>query len=219
MIIRVLSCLYCEQEMESITLKKRFCSDKCRVYYNRENRGYNGGFIYCLKNPLEDNKIFYIGKTVNSLNKRLKEHINENKNKEKNNIIKLILNAKENVIIEQIEFVDDISILNEREKYWIKQFNEKGLCNIQKGKTNPIGVRFDEDILALIQKEQNLSSHQKVLNYLMENYSKSDSNLKEKQKVVNKVKVIKNIKIDKLEMPKGLSLDERISWMEKNKIK
>ena len=219
MIIRVLSCLYCEQEMESITLKKRFCSDKCRVYYNRENRSYNGGFIYCLKNPLEDNKIFYIGKTVNSLNKRLKEHINENNNKEKNNIIKLILNAKENVIIEQIEFVDDISILNEREKYWIKQFNEKGLCNIQKCKTNPIGVRFDEDILALIQKEQNLSSHQKVLNYLMENYSKSDSNLKEKKIVVNKVKIIKNLKIDKLEMPKGLSLDERISWIEKNKIK
>jgi predicted GIY-YIG superfamily endonuclease len=205
--------------MESITLKKRFCSDKCRVYYNRENRSYNGGFIYCLKNPLEDNKIFYIGKTVNSLNKRLKEHINENNNKEKNNIIKLILNAKENVIIEQIEFVDDISILNEREKYWIKQFNEKGLCNIQKCKTNPIGVRFDEDILALIQKEQNLSSHQKVLNYLMENYSKSDSNLKEKKIVVNKVKIIKNLKIDKLEMPKGLSLDERISWIEKNKIK
>jgi hypothetical protein len=86
-------------------------------------------------------------------------------------------------------------------------------------KSKPIGVRFDEDILALIQKEQNLSSPQKVLNYLMENYFKSDSNLKEKQKVVNKVKVIKNIKIDKLEMPKGLSLDERISWMEKNKIK
>jgi hypothetical protein len=35
--------------------------------------------------------------------------------------------------------------------------------------------------------------------------------------VVNKVKIIKNLKIDKLEMPKGLSLDERISWMEKNK--
>jgi hypothetical protein len=47
-------------------------------------------------------------------------------------------------------------------------------------KSKPIGVRFDEDILALIQKEQNLSSHQKVLNYLMENYSKSDSNLKKK---------------------------------------
>lgn len=84
-------------------------------------------------------------------------------------------------------------------------------------KSKPIGVRFDEDILALIQKEQNLSSPQKVLNYLMENYSKSDNNLKEKKIIVNKVKVIKNFKIDKLEMPKGLSLDERISWMEKNK--
>jgi predicted GIY-YIG superfamily endonuclease len=207
--------------MESITLKKRFCSDKCRVYYNRENRSYNGGFIYCLKNPLEDNKIFYIGKTVNSLNKRLKEHINENKNKEKNNIIKLILNAKENVIIEQIEFVDDISILNEREKYWIKQFNEKGLCNIQKGKTNPIGVRFDLDKLNLIQKEQNLKSAQAVLNYLMDNYGKI--------KPVEKVLSIKPTYYSKkalkpeikpqncnVEPPKGLTGIDLTIWKDEN---
>lgn len=174
MIIKVSTCLYCEQEMDSITAKKRFCSDKCRVYYNRENRHYNGGFVYCLKNPLEDHKIFYIGKTTSSLNKRLKEHINENKNKEKNNIIKLILDAKQNVIIEEIEFVDNISILDEREKYWIKEFSEKGLSNksfnAKRGKSNPIGVRFDLEKLELIQKEQNLKSAQAVLNYLMDNY-------------------------------------------------
>ena len=174
MIIKIKSCLYCEQEMETITAKKRFCSDKCRVYYNRENRHYNGGFVYCLKNPLENSKIFYIGKTTSSLNKRLKEHINENKNKEKNAIIKLILDSNQNVIIEEIEFVDNISILDEREKYWIKEFSEKGLCNksfnTKKGKSNPIGVRFDLDKLELIQKEQNLTSAQAVLNYLMDNY-------------------------------------------------
>jgi predicted GIY-YIG superfamily endonuclease len=179
MIIKIKSCLYCEQEMETITVKKRFCSDKCRVYYNRENKYYKGGFVYCLKNPLENNKIFYIGKTTTSLNKRLKDHLNNDGNKEKDDIIKLILNAKENVIIEQVEFVDDILMLDEREKYWIKEFCENGLSNHslnpKKGKSNPIGVRFDLNKMEMIQKEQNLTSAQSVLNYLMDNYGKTET--------------------------------------------
>ena len=89
-------------------------------------------------------------------------------------------------------------------------------------KTKPIGVRFDEEILALIQKEQNLSSPQRVLNYLMESYLKSNS-LAPKQVDNIKLEQVKNVewlespKNDKLEMPKGLSLEERIYWMEKNK--
>jgi len=31
------TCLYCGEKMESETAKKRFCSDKCRVYWKREN--------------------------------------------------------------------------------------------------------------------------------------------------------------------------------------
>lgn len=31
------TCLYCEEKMESITAKKKFCSDKCKVYWHREN--------------------------------------------------------------------------------------------------------------------------------------------------------------------------------------
>lgn len=30
-------CLYCEKEMDAAYRNKRFCSDKCRVYWNREN--------------------------------------------------------------------------------------------------------------------------------------------------------------------------------------
>ena len=37
-------------------------------------------------------------------------------------------------------------------------------------KSKPIGVRFDLDKLDIIQKEQNLTSAQSVLNYLMDNY-------------------------------------------------
>jgi hypothetical protein len=40
-------------------------------------------------------------------------------------------------------------------------------------KSNPIGVRFDLQKLEMIQKEQNLTSVQQVVNYLMDNYGKS----------------------------------------------
>jgi hypothetical protein len=42
-------------------------------------------------------------------------------------------------------------------------------------KSKPIGVRFDLERLELIQKEQNLTSAQSVLNYLMDNYSKTET--------------------------------------------
>ena len=32
------NCLYCGNKMESITAKKMFCSDKCKVYYGREKK-------------------------------------------------------------------------------------------------------------------------------------------------------------------------------------
>ena len=37
-------------------------------------------------------------------------------------------------------------------------------------KSKPIGVRFDLEKLDMIQKEQNLTSVQQVVNYLMDNY-------------------------------------------------
>lgn len=42
-------------------------------------------------------------------------------------------------------------------------------------KTKPIGVRFDEEILELIKKEQKLATPQKVLNFLMSDYCKPKS--------------------------------------------
>ena len=43
-------------------------------------------------------------------------------------------------------------------------------------KSKPIGVRFDLYKLDMIQKEQNLTSVQQVVNYLMDNYFKNDAN-------------------------------------------
>jgi hypothetical protein len=39
-------------------------------------------------------------------------------------------------------------------------------------KSKPIGVRFDLDKLEIIQKDQNLTSVQQVVNYFMDNYGK-----------------------------------------------
>lgn len=41
-------------------------------------------------------------------------------------------------------------------------------------KSKPIGVRFDLCKLEMIQKEQNLTSVQQVLNYLMDNYGSKE---------------------------------------------
>ena len=41
-------------------------------------------------------------------------------------------------------------------------------------KSKPIGVRFDLYKLDMIQKEQNLTSAQSVLNYLMDNYGSKE---------------------------------------------
>jgi hypothetical protein len=43
-------------------------------------------------------------------------------------------------------------------------------------KSKPIGVRFDLDKLDMIQKEQNLTSAQAVVNYLMDNYTPKEPN-------------------------------------------
>ena len=42
-------------------------------------------------------------------------------------------------------------------------------------KSNPIGVRFDLYKLDMIQKEQNLTSVQQVVNYLMDNYGPKET--------------------------------------------
>jgi hypothetical protein len=42
-------------------------------------------------------------------------------------------------------------------------------------KSKPIGVRFDLEKLEIIQKEQNLTSTQAVVNYFMDSYGKTET--------------------------------------------
>lgn len=101
------------------------------------------GFIYSLKDP-RDGKIKYIGQTRFNLNKRYKEHLrNSNYQSTKNhNIYCWINELKSNdllPIIEEIECVE-LSLLNEREKYWILQHNGE-LKNMTVGGD---GIKFIE---------------------------------------------------------------------------
>lgn len=145
-------CLFCNQAMESKSSKKKFCSDQCRVYFNRQQKT-NGGIIYGLKNPLDDT-IFYIGKTI-AIKQRIAGHLHDKSESPKTDVIKNIITAGEKVVIEELEFVYEENIkelekkLSEREKYWINQFDYDQLTN-QKFKISPIAA----DILIWFEKHK-----------------------------------------------------------------
>ena len=89
-------------------------------------------------------------------------------------------------------------------------------------KSKPIGVRFDLDKLDMIQKEQKLTSVQQVVNYFMNNYQ-SISTQKTLLEIIDTTRepnILANLPIkevgNKKQMPKGLSIEERIKWLEEN---
>lgn len=87
-------------------------------------------------------------------------------------------------------------------------------------KSKPIGVRFDLYKLEMIQKERNLTSAQSVVNYLMNNYqsistSKTLLDIIDLKDELNILGIGSKIE-SKKQMPKGLSIEERIKWLEEN---
>ena len=82
-------------------------------------------------------------------------------------------------------------------------------------KSNPIGVRFDLEKLDMIQKEQNLTSAQQVVNYLMDNYGKSAQKSENKDKTIESV--IKAERKKESEVPAGLKGIDLIIWKIENK--
>ena len=83
--------------------------------------------IYALKDPISS-EIRYIGKTKNSLQKRLYEHCtirNLKPNNHKNNWIKYLLKSEQRPIIVLIEEVEELN-WQEREIYWINFYKNKG---------------------------------------------------------------------------------------------
>ena len=49
------TCIYCGEKMESITAKKRYCSSKCKLYYNREKNKVKRGAPFKNMPPYDKN--------------------------------------------------------------------------------------------------------------------------------------------------------------------
>lgn len=99
--------------------------------------------IYILRNPI-DNKIFYVGQTMQSLETRLSGHISETggSNREKIKYIKEILESGNKPFIEAIEtiattcYIDKMAV-NEREIYWIRYHKSLGCELLNKSAIAP----------------------------------------------------------------------------------
>ena len=64
---RTPNCIYCNEKMESQTSKKKFCSDKCRVYWHRK---YPKGNVI---SPIElASKLANLSETVEKVQKEIK---------------------------------------------------------------------------------------------------------------------------------------------------
>ena len=103
--------------------------------------------IYVLKHP-DTLEIRYVGKTVRSLSRRLGNHIANAKgnkhNKHLSNWIMSILKERKRPIIELIEECDN-SVWEEREKYWISQYNN--LINLTEGGDGCIGFIHNSETI------------------------------------------------------------------------
>lgn len=98
--------------------------------------------IYILRNPI-DEKIFYVGQTMLSLETRLSGHISgTGSNRDKINYIKKILESGNKPFIEAIEtiattcYIDKMAV-NEREIYWIRYHKSLGCELLNKSSIAP----------------------------------------------------------------------------------
>jgi len=132
------------------------------------------GIIYSLRDP-RDSKIKYIGQTRFSINKRYKEHLRNckyytTKNHNVYRWINELVNLDLNPIIDIVEKID-ITLLDEREKYWISYYDD--LKNMTVGGT---GIKY-------INKREFSETHKKKIGDSCRgekhyNYNKPASNIK-----------------------------------------
>ena len=113
--------------------------------------------IYTLKHPLTD-EVRYIGITISSLNQRLSQHKYAAFTKKADmHVSKWFRKLKKENLVPVISLLEIVKKDNwqEKEKYWIKQFNN--LTNIREGGQ---GVIIDRSIES---KQRSINAHKKVV--------------------------------------------------------
>ena len=79
------------------------------------------GYIYIIKNSI--NSKVYIGQTKKSIQERWKEHLYSSTYRNQVLYIAMRKYGTEHFFIEEVEYVDANTSLDEREKFWIKKYN------------------------------------------------------------------------------------------------
>lgn len=86
-------------------------------------------YIYLLRNTVNDKT--YVGKTARTPEKRFIEHVDASKQKRTYLQKSMSKHGAENFVVEILEAVDDESLLDTKEKYWIAKLNPE--YNMTKG--------------------------------------------------------------------------------------
>ena len=102
------------------------------------------GYIYCITNLINSKR--YIGKTTSNIDYRFQEHRKDSKKERRNK--RPLYDAMnkygvENFKIEELEQIDDPTLLSDREKYWIKELNTWGHTGYNASKGGDGTVLYD----------------------------------------------------------------------------
>lgn len=81
--------------------------------------------IYCLKNPIDRNRVFYVGRTTCPLKVRLAGHLSNQTNRRMREIIKAIKEAGKIPSIHQLEVCKGYLAPMLLERYWVKHYNKR----------------------------------------------------------------------------------------------
>lgn len=121
------------------------------------------GKIYKLISPI-DNEPFYVGKTIYSIQERLRSHVDKTKSKiangkklsKKEIYLKFLINLNQiqNVKVELIEECE-IEKINEREIFWISEYRTKfKLKNLTDGGDGGLGYKHDSETIKKISENR-----------------------------------------------------------------
>ena len=135
--------------------------------------------IYLLRCPITGN-VKYIGKTSQTLEKRLQGHVNDKVTKKKVEWLNLLKVSNLKPTIELIELVNEREQFLQREQFWIKFYNEQNELintldiNERKTKSIHMSVRIPKEInkkelmdeFKLAAKKNKTTANKLIINFI-----------------------------------------------------